>query len=231
MAMIRRTNNSVFPKKSCKDVFHAFMLEGCELDGYFDIPLIKATGFMPESLISFSEAIRQKRPSGPGMFIHFYEHDQKFERFWNNPRRYLKTIRRFAGVISPDFSLYRDMPDPLKRFNNFRNFTCGAWLQNQGLQVIANVRSCGYDSFGYALAGAPKNSVIAIGTHGFLKNLPNRLLFIEEIRFIVDLLQPSAIIVFGSTAYGVFDYAKRLGVDVRCYPAQASKMSGCGNNE
>ncbi|MCL2528754.1 MAG: DUF4417 domain-containing protein [Coriobacteriia bacterium] len=67
--------------------------------------------------------------------MHFYEHDQAFERLWNNPKRYIKILQRFAGSISPDFSLYPDMPHPYKQWNNYRNYACGVWFQSQGQLV------------------------------------------------------------------------------------------------
>lgn len=41
---------------------------------------------------------------------YFSKDDFKFNRIWNNPKRYLEFLKNFKGIISPDFSLYRNMP-------------------------------------------------------------------------------------------------------------------------
>ena len=94
-------------RKSCYDVFNSFLVANSTYVGMFEIPEIKATYDIPNKLISFSEAISCREYN---QWIHFYEDDYKFERIWRNPKRYLAILKRFNGVILPDFSLYRDMP-------------------------------------------------------------------------------------------------------------------------
>lgn len=42
----------------------------------------------------------------------FYTSDGNFERAWNRPRAFSKTLTRYSYVLSPDFSVYLDMPRP-----------------------------------------------------------------------------------------------------------------------
>ena len=51
----------------------------------------------------------------------FYEDDYQFERFWNRPAQYLSVLRRFAGGISTDYSIYLDMPRSQQIWNCWRN--------------------------------------------------------------------------------------------------------------
>ena len=39
-------------------------------------------------------------------WVVFYEADKYFERLWNNPKQYISKLKRFQGVITPDFSIY-----------------------------------------------------------------------------------------------------------------------------
>jgi len=212
-----------FPKRRSRDVFHAFMINQCKLDEFYDVPIIGECHAVPQSLVSFSEAVRLHSPRYPGTWVHFYENDSYIERFWNSPKKYLKILRHYAGVIAPDYSLCTDFPYPLKQWNNFRNYASGAWLQSKGLLVIANIRLCGPSSAGYALAGAPHACVMAIGTHGNLRNSHNRQRFVEEVELAVDRLSPTTIVAYGSDAYGVFDYPRSLGVPVVVFPSQIAK--------
>ena len=39
-------------------------------------------------------------------FIHFFLQDYQFNRIWNNPSKYIEILKRYKGIIMPDFSLY-----------------------------------------------------------------------------------------------------------------------------
>ena len=130
----------------------------------------------------------------------------------NNPNRYLSILGQFEGVISSDYSLYRDFPESMKIWNTYRNFASGCWLQSKGLNVIANVRLSGKQSSKYALSGAPHDSVIAIGAHGNIKNIENQDYFYIDVATIVNELHPRAIIVYGPDSKGIFEYPKALGI-------------------
>lgn len=42
--------------------------------------------------------------------VHFYIDDYKFECIWNRPERYLRRLSQYRFVLTPDFSLYTNMP-------------------------------------------------------------------------------------------------------------------------
>ncbi len=215
------------PRKGCVDVFNEFMLDGVELAGYYKIPVIKPATKLPERLVPFTEAVTGREKPSPGTWLHFYEDDAKFERFWRNPRRYARMLRGFDGFIAPDYSLYSDFTPAQKIWNTHRNYACGAWLQqSQGFQVIPNVRTAGYDSVPYALAGVPHGSPIAIGSHGCLKKREDRTPFMQDLRMTVDILRPSVILVYGTDSYGAFDYPKRLGIPVIVFPSEMTQRLG-----
>ena len=97
------------------------------------MPCIKAEDAVPQNVITFSKAVRSKEYDN---FVHFYEDDVNFERIWNNPNRYLPILKKFDGVISPDFSLYRDMPLVMQQWNTYRSRAIGYWLQTNGITVF-----------------------------------------------------------------------------------------------
>lgn len=71
----------------------------------------------------------------------------------------------FRGVISPDFSLYRDMPLVMQQWNIYRNRAIGSWLQMNGVNVIPNVRFGDKRTYDICCEGIDSGSIIAIGSH------------------------------------------------------------------
>ena len=198
-------------RKSCKDIFNAFLVATAHYAGVLEFPIIKPTYRIPDKLIAFSKAIPCTDYS---QWIHFYEDDYKFERIWRNPRRYLKILKRFNGVILPDFSLYRDMPYVMQLWNIYRSRAIGAWLQANGVRIVPNIRYADRRTYKYCCDGISKHSVIAIGTHGTLKNSDDRIFFCEGLEVVVKTLQPSAIVIYGAAPEEIFGKYRAKGIRI-----------------
>lgn len=207
-----------------RDVFNGHLLQGATLVEPYGIPLMTPCLSSPESLTTFSET-SPSRPTDPGTFVHFFEEDYRFERLWNNPEIYLPRLQAAAGAITPDFSTYANMPQAGQIWNTYRNFTLGSWLQRNGVATIPNVRLCGPESVSRTLSGAPEHSSLAIGLHGCTKEPENRKAVIEELRIICQSKEPSALIVYGSDAYGVLDYPRELGIPVHLHHPDGRQRS------
>lgn len=91
-------------------------MRNADYDGYIEIPCIRATNSLPNRVLTFSKAI-SKSNKDYDCWVVFYEDDYEFERLWNNPRAYLEKLSKFNGVISPDYSLYRNMPLVMQQWN------------------------------------------------------------------------------------------------------------------
>ncbi|MDO4296010.1 MAG: DUF4417 domain-containing protein, partial [bacterium] len=189
-------------RSGCKDVFRAFLVNSAEYAGDLEMPCIKPEDLLPTGMIAFSKAIRSK---DYGKFVHFYEDDVNFERIWNNPMRYLPILRKFDGVIAPDFSMYRDMPLVMQEWNTYRNRAIGHWLQLNGIKVIPNVRFSDERSFQFCCDGISKGSTIAVGSHGCIKINIERKYFRCGMNYIVRKLEPKRIIVYGKAPNDIFD--------------------------
>ena len=61
------------------DVFHSFLVENADYEGYFELPVIKTSKLIPEKLVPFSKAM-SKTWNDFDCWVMFYEHDIKFER-------------------------------------------------------------------------------------------------------------------------------------------------------
>ena len=91
------------------DGFNAELVAKAYFDGIMEIPILSKPKeiTIPRAVIPFSMA---NRSTDHSEFVHFYEHDKRFSDVLTATKEQLSVLQEFAGVISPDCSLYRDMP-------------------------------------------------------------------------------------------------------------------------
>ncbi|MDO4468202.1 MAG: DUF4417 domain-containing protein [Bacillota bacterium] len=152
----------------------------------------------------------------------FFEDDYLFERIWRNPKRYLKILCKYNGVILPDFSLYRDMPYVMQLWNIYRSRAIGFWLQTHGIKVIPNIRYADNRTYRCCCDGISKHTIIAIGTHGIIKNREDRKFFCEGLDIVVRRIQPSVIVVYGTAPNIIFDKYRQKGIQIIQFPSDFS---------
>lgn len=198
-------------RKCCKDVFNAFLVAFATYAGIFEFPRIRPTYFIPNRVIAFSKAISCKDYD---QWVHFFEDDYLFERIWKNPGKYLDILKRYNGVILPDFSLYRDMPLAMQIWNIYRSRAIGHWLQKNGIKVIPNIRFGDRRTYRICCDGIQKHCVIAVGTHGNLKLLEDREIFLKGLDIIVNRLEPIVIVVYGAAPEKYFKKYEKLGIQI-----------------
>ena len=198
-------------RKGCKDVFNAFLVAFAVYAGFFEFPVIKACYEIPNRLIAFSKCISCRDYN---YWDHFYEDDYLFERLWRNPKKYLPILQRYNGVILPDFSLYRDMPFVMQLWNIYRSRAIGCWLQRNGITIIPNIRYGDKRTYRICCDGISKGGVIAVGSHGTLKNKEDRRIFAEGLSVVVSRIHPRVIVVYGFVPDDIFAQYKEQGIDI-----------------
>ena len=159
-------------------------------------------------------------------WVHFYEYDYEFEKLWTNPRKYLSHLSKFNGVITPDFSLYRDMPLVMQAWNTYRGKALGHWWQSHSLNVISNIRWGDERTYDFCCAGVPRNSVIAVGSYGCMKILRERKFFAEGLEYAIKTLTPKVIVVYGSAPDCMFAQYKKIGVEIVQFEADYWRLQG-----
>ena len=145
------------------------LVENADYEGFYELPKIKTSDKIPEKLIPFSRAMSRNQKDFD-CWVVFYEHDVKFERLWNNPRKYLNKLKKFKGVISPDFSIYRDMPLVMQMWNTYRGRAIAVWLQNNGIEVIPNVRFSDERSYSFVFDGIESEKTVSVSTYGCISH-------------------------------------------------------------
>ena len=197
--------------KDCRDVFNSFLVAQARYRGVFELPMICSSDEVPNKLISFSRSINSRDCD---QWVHFYEFDYRFERLWRDPKRYLNGLKRFRGVILPDFSVYRDMPFVMQLWNIYRSRAIGCWLQVNGIKVIANIRWGDERTYSVCCEGISRGHVIAVGSNGAIADICDRSFFIKGLAAAVGELEPKAVVVYGPAPRDIFGKYLEMGIEV-----------------
>ena len=96
--------------------------------------------------------------------------------------------------MTPDYSLYAEMPRRLQLKNVAQNRWCGAYWQDKGLTVIPTISWGLSQSFDFCFEGVEKGSVVAVGTVGCRRA---KLNFMRGYDKMLEIIQPQAIICYG----------------------------------
>lgn len=204
------------------DVFRSFLVANADYDGYFEIPVIRTSELLPDKVVTFSKAM-SKTWKDFDCWVVFYEHDVNFERLWNNPKAYLNRLKKFKGIISPDYSLYRNMPLCMQMWNTYRGRALASWLQDNGVEVIPNVRWNDERTYGFCFNGIEKGKTVAVGTHGCIKKKDDKEYFEAGLSELVKRLSPKTIIVYGAAPDDIFKQYKDMGIHIIAFESEFSK--------
>ena len=184
-------------------------------EGY---PTLEPCDTAPKDLIPFKFC---KTATEFDVGVHFCLDDYQFERVWTSPEKYLDLLRKFDCVVTPDFSVYLDMPIPMKKWNIYRSRALGHWWQEQGLTVIPNVTWADKGSYGYCFEGIPRHATVFISTVGVQKDRAAREMCISGMRAALKEIEPSRVLLHGGDL-GV-DFG---GIEVVRYSQKIFRASG-----
>ena len=205
------------------------MVEGAKFYPPFDIPECPCTAKnIPINLIYYNDMEENRSYLG---FVHFYMDDYKFESVWNHPQAALKKFKRCDGVITPDFSTYQDMPIALKIYNTYRMRAIGYWLGKNGVQVINNVRWGTPETYKFCFDGIPRNSIVCTSTVGCLDDKHDEERFVEGLAKMIEVLNPSHILMYGKKGRKFFDKYIEQGLSVTFYDPPNTHKVVCKSKE
>ena len=206
-------------KNNFDEGFNLELVQTAFFDGVLEIPKIEPPEkiIIPSSMIPYSQRKRSKNFSE---CLVFYEHDINFADIVRKPQDFVDDVLRFSAVVTPDNSLYRDAPLIVQMLNVYRNRAIGHYLQKNGAYVITNVRWGDERSYStefllengakiilpekFAFLGAPKNSIVSIGTYGCVQGKENKYCFREGLEAMLSELTPEVVLVYGSMPKQIF---------------------------
>ncbi len=206
------------------------LVKGAVFDGVFQIPVIRAPQQMivPKALCPFS--MRDKVVENQ-FGLCFYENDIEFAEIIRNPDEYVKKLKKFQAVISPDASLFWDAPFAAQVINKYRNHAIAHYLQKKGVYVIPNVRwgderTYTTDVFPEPLAfmGFEKHSIVSIGSYGLVKTSAEKKHFKAGLEAMLEYLKPEVVLVYGSMPKDIFTDHIKFQSQFFQYPDWTSYM-------
>jgi hypothetical protein len=191
------------------------------------VPLIKAEGFEPSYLVPHRQKVRTDRPVEGGA-VHFFLDDERFEPVWKTPEKGLSYVGRLGSALTPDFSLYPEMPLALQLYNVYRNRWCGAFWRSRGVRVIPTVGWSDESSYPFCFLGIEEGSTVAVstvglgdprGTRGATEE--GRALFRAGFAEMLERISPRLVLLYGEAMEGLLpEEAGR--VRIRSYPSRWS---------
>ena len=164
--------------------------------GKWNIPIIRKNELKLTDidLISYSDIKANDTDVNKAKGVHFYIDDYRMEGLYFHPAKSLYRLSQYKFLISPDYSLYKDMPRSLQVMNVFKSHWCGAYWQSLGLTVIPNVNWSDAWSFEFCFDGIEGGSIVAVGTIGCKHSKCSFMLGYNEM---LNRVKPKAIICFG----------------------------------
>lgn len=182
---------------------------------YWQMPVIAKSDYIPKKLVGFNYA---KTNKDKNVGIHFFIDDYQFERIWNCPEKYIDILSEYECVLSPEFSLYWDMPLPMKIWNTYRNRFIGSYFQQKGINVIPTVCWADENTFDFCFQGIEKGSVVAVETNGVKEKEEATNRWKAGMAELIRRIEPSTILVYGGKID--FDYGD---IEVVYYDNQVLK--------
>ncbi|MEG0165658.1 DUF4417 domain-containing protein [Anaerorhabdus sp.] len=170
-----------------------------EVDGFYQMPMLHDDKVIPTDLIGFNYAMTSKNKETG---IHFFIDDYQFERLWNDPQRYLDILKNYEVILTPDFSLYMNMPMAMKVWNVYRSRLLGQYWQSNGIKVIPTISWAEEETFSFCFDGVPKGSTVAISTMGVKRDLKAKEVWNAGMDAMIEKIKPKTIICYG----GEVDY-------------------------
>lgn len=180
--------------------------------GFYQIPIIKACNYVPDSLICFNY-VKSAKEFDTG--VHFFVDDYQFERIWNNPLENIERLKKFQCVLTPDFSLYMDMPMAMKIWNVYRSRLIGQLCQDAGMNVIPTLSWAEKETYQFCFDGLETGGTVAVSTVGVMRDKSAQAIFCDGMKEALQRLQPKTVVLYGSEID--FDFG---GVAVKHIPAR-----------
>ena len=161
--------------------------------GKYEMPVLRACGYVPEKLIGFNYVKSTKETCG----VHFFIDDYQFERIWNMPDEVIPRLERFECVLTPDFSLYLDMPIAMQIWNVYRARLIGQKMQDYGLTVIPTLSWSDERSYEFCFDGLTPGGSVAVSTVGVMRDEHAQRLWSDGMTEAIRRLKPETVLCYG----------------------------------
>jgi len=193
------------------DTLNARLIFECV--GQWEIPVLQPCSFVPESLAAWHDPKQRAHAAANNGALHFFIDDYRFEKCWSRPESTYAKVAEVGAALSPDFSMWRDMPKAMQLWQIYRSRWCAAFWQHLGVEVIPSVTWGGPATYEFAFDGLPQQSHVAISMVGVRKD--GQGLFRNGLHAMMQACNPSLILVYGKL---LGDLTAEIGCKIKQYP-------------
>lgn len=172
-------------------------------DGFWEIPTIPKTDYVPKQAIGFNYLLSKKPEKDCA--IHFFIDDYQFERIWARPDAYTEKLREWGCIFSPDFSLYLNMPRAMKLWNVYRSRFIGNVMAENGIKVIPTLQWAEPETFSFCFDGIEPGGVVAVSTIGAKKDPASKRIWFDGMNEAIKRIRPHTVVEYGGDIG--FDYS------------------------
>lgn len=150
------------------------------------------------NLVPFHEFYKIDKRKRGEKTVHFFLADYLFERTFTKIDQTAEFLFSAKMVLSPDFSLYTNMPIVMQMFNHYRKmFVSKYWQELFDMKVIPVACWSDRRSFDFCFDGMPKNSLIAVSSVGVCRNKEAKENFTVGYEKMIETLEPTQILWYG----------------------------------
>lgn len=199
----KRQQNKNQEMKTVK-TYHMMEFDPERCEGRYQMPTLEPCSVNVKRWIGFNYA---KSTVDPFSGIHFYLDDYQFERVWASPERYIDILSNFAAVMTPSYSVYMDMAEPVRIWNVFRSRLLGQMMQDAGLRVIPIVYWADEKSFEYCFDGLPERSMLSTYAVG-LKDPDVFKYWKAGMNELIKRKKPKTLLLYGNGTVPDYDFGK-----------------------
>jgi hypothetical protein len=175
------------------------------------IPDLRGSQDIPGSLVGW--AARGDATTGFRAAWHFFLDDYRFESVWNHPEEGITRAGLLGWALTPDFSLWPQMPRVMQMWQTYRNRWVGALWEANGIKVIPTVSWSDRASHDFAFLGLPVGGVVAVSTVGLVRQRERHPAFLAGYSAMMKACRPATVICHGRLIPG-------MSGDVREYPTR-----------
>jgi hypothetical protein len=160
------------------------------------IPIVASTSTVPSELAPYSSRrAREYAASTDGVALHYFLDDYRFESVWSSAERVAPRIDAVGISLSPDFSIWHDMPAPLALYQTYRSRWVMAFWQARGVDVIPTLAWGSPSTYSHAFAGI-HGGTVAVSSLGVQRRDSHA--FAAGMRELIERCEPSTVLSYGA---------------------------------
>lgn len=176
------------------DAYNLCDFDNSRCAGFYEFPVLDPIDYIPEELLGFNYMLNSDKKD---CCLHFFIDDYQFERVWNQPYFYIQKMREYDSCLTPDFSLYMNMPMSMKIWNIYRSKLIGQMCQDAGMKVIPTLQWAEKETLEWCFDGLPQNSTVAVSTIGVKTDKSSTKVWYDGMARAMEVLKPKNILVYG----------------------------------